>query len=113
MWGYASERLVKTGLQFCGLRMGDHSKGGINTMFNTGTVGGVAANVFGSGFPRNYIPSFAWGGAHGFATFQLPKVIEMAEAMCERRKVAFTTDDSEILEHVFLETKKNRFWEKQ
>jgi UDP-N-acetylglucosamine diphosphorylase/glucosamine-1-phosphate N-acetyltransferase len=113
VWSYASERFVKTGLQFCGLMMGDHSKAGINTMFNTGTVVGVAANVFGSGFPRNYIPSFAWGGAHGFETFQLPKVIEMAKAMCERRKVAFTTDDREILEHVFLETKKNRFWEKQ
>lgn len=113
IWSYASERFVKTGMQFCGLMMGDHSKAGINTMFNTGTVVGVAANIFGPGFPRNYIPSFAWGGAGGFDTFQLPKVFEMAKAMCDRRKVEFTKEDEEILEHIFQETQKNRFWEKQ
>lgn len=113
VWSYAEKRFARTGLQFCGLMMGDHSKAGINTMFNTGTVVGVASNIFGSGFPRNFVPSFAWGGAHGFETFQLPKVFEMAEAMCERRKVTFTAADKRIMEHIFELTASNRFWEKQ
>jgi UDP-N-acetylglucosamine diphosphorylase/glucosamine-1-phosphate N-acetyltransferase len=112
VWSYAAERFVPTGLQFCGLIMGDHSKSGINTMFNTGTVVGVAANIFGAGFPRNFIPSFAWGGAQGFDTFQLPKVFEMAEAMCARRNVEFTEADRSIMEHVFRLSAANRFWEK-
>ncbi|MEM8893572.1 MAG: putative sugar nucleotidyl transferase, partial [Bacteroidota bacterium] len=73
LWNYARERFIDTGLQFCGLMMGDHSKAGINTMFNTGTVVGVGANIFGDGFPRTFIPSFAWGGASGFSTFKLSK----------------------------------------
>ena len=68
VWNYAKHRFIKTGLQFCGLIMGDHSKSSINTMFNTGTVVGVSSNVFGAGFPRNFVPSFAWGGAAGYET---------------------------------------------
>ncbi len=111
LWSYKSERFEKTGLTFCGLMMGDHSKSGINTMFNTGTVIGVAANIFGSGFPRNFVPSFAWGGAQGFETFQLKKMFQVAEAMCSRRNVSFTDTDRKIMEHLFADSAKHRFWE--
>jgi len=112
LWNYNSERFEKTGLTFCGLMMGDHSKSGINTMFNTGTVVGVAANIFGSGFPRNFVPSFSWGGAHGFETFQLKKMYQVAEAMCARRNVQFTDIDKEIINEIFRQTSRYRFWEK-
>lgn len=108
IWDYATERFAKTGLQFCGLIMGDHSKCGINTMFNTGTVVGVSANIFGSGFPRNFIPSFSWGGAAGFTTYQLRKVFEVAEVVMQRRNIVLTEDDKQILEHVFEETSQYR-----
>jgi len=78
LWNYGKRGFLSTGLQFCGLMMGDHSKCGINTMFNTGTTVGVSANIFGGGFPRNFIPSFAWGGPAGFTTFQLGKALESA-----------------------------------
>ena len=80
MWDFDSSRFKDTGLQFCGLIMGDHSKCGINTMFNTGTTIGVSANIFGDGFPRNFIPSFAWGGAAGFSTYPTKKVFENRQA---------------------------------
>lgn len=111
LWSYRSERFEKTGLTFCGLMMGDHSKSGINTMFNTGTVVGVAANIFGSGFPRNFIPSFAWGGAQGFETFQIKKAFQVAEAMCARRNVTFGEMDKAILKEVYEQSKKFRYWE--
>ncbi|MFA6260996.1 MAG: GlmU family protein [Bacteroidia bacterium] len=112
LWSYRTGKFEKTGLTFCGLIMGDHSKCGINTMFNTGTVVGVAANIFGSGFPRNFIPSFAWGGAQGFETFQLKKMYQVAVAMCSRRNVEFTTDDQAIIDEVFRLTATYRLWEK-
>lgn len=112
LWDYTTEKFAKTGLTFCGVMMADHAKCGINTMFNTGTVVGVGANVFGSGFPRNFIPSFAWGGAQGFDTFVLNKFYKTAEAMCSRRNIAFTDDDKAIIEHVFAQTAKYRFWER-
>ncbi|MFO7720504.1 MAG: GlmU family protein [Gillisia sp.] len=108
LWDYESEGFARTGLQFCGLMMGDHSKCGINTMFNTGTVVGVSANIFGSGFPRNFIPSFSWGGSGGMTTYKTIKAFEVAEVVMERRKIEFTNDDKAILEHVFEETKKWR-----
>ena len=108
LWNYHEERFTNTGLQFCGLMMGDHSKCGINTMFNTGTVIGVSANIFGSGFPRNFIPSFSWGGAAGFTTYQLNKVIEVAKVVMKRRELQFSEIDENILQHVFDETAKNR-----
>ena len=108
LWNYQVERFTNTSLQFCGLMMGDHSKCGINTMFNTGTVIGVSANIFGSGFPRNFIPSFSWGGAAGFTTYQLNKVIEVAKVVMERRDFQFSELDENILQHVFDETAKNR-----
>ena len=104
LWSYETERFAKTGLQFCGLIMGDHSKCGINTMFNTGTVVGVSANIFGSGFPRNFIPSFSWGGASGFTTYQTKKVFEVAEIVMKRRAIVFDEKERNILEHVFEET---------
>lgn len=113
LWNYRSEKFEKTGLTFCGLIMGDHSKCGINTMFNTGTVVGVGANIFGSGFPRNFIPSFAWGGAQGFETFQLTKFYKTAEAMCARRNIQFDETDKAILQHVYTESQRFRFWEKE
>ena len=108
LWDYETGRFAKTGLQFCGLMMGDHSKCGINTMFNTGTVVGVSANIFGSGFPRNFIPSFSWGGASGFTEYKTNKVFEVAEVVMKRRDMIFDEKDQKILEHVFEETKKYR-----
>lgn len=108
LWDYQTESFAKTGLQFCGLMMGDHSKCGINTMFNTGTVIGVSANIFGSGFPRNFIPSFSWGGSAGFTVYLTKKAFEVAEIVMSRRHVEFTEQDKAILEHVFEETKKYR-----
>ncbi|MFD2550630.1 GlmU family protein [Bizionia sediminis] len=108
LWDYQTERFAKTGLQFCGLMMGDHSKCGINTMFNTGTVVGVSANIFGSGFPRNFVPSFSWGGSNGFTTYLTDKAFEVAQVVMSRRDVTFTEQDAAILEHVFEDTKKFR-----
>ena len=108
LWSYETEGFAKTGLQFCGLMMGDHSKCGINTMFNTGTVVGVSANIFGSGFPRNFVPSYSWGGASGFATYLPKKAFETAKIMMSRRGLEFNTQEEAILNHVFEETKKWR-----
>ncbi|SHN04010.1 GlmU family protein [Polaribacter sp. KT 15] len=108
LWSYETNRFAKTGLQFCGLMMGDHSKCGINTMFNTGTVIGVSANIFGSGFPRNFVPSFSWGGAAGFTTFQMKKVYEVVTAVMKRRSLVFDEKDQKILDHIFEETKQYR-----
>ncbi|GGW66822.1 UDP-N-acetylglucosamine diphosphorylase/glucosamine-1-phosphate N-acetyltransferase [Winogradskyella epiphytica] len=108
LWDYETGGFAKTGLQFCGLMMGDHSKCGINTMFNTGTVVGVSANIFGSGFPRNFVPSFSWGGSSGFVTYKTNKAFEVAEVVMGRRNEEFTDMDKAILEHVFEETKQYR-----
>jgi UDP-N-acetylglucosamine diphosphorylase/glucosamine-1-phosphate N-acetyltransferase len=108
LWDYNTEKFAKTGLQFCGLMMGDHSKCGINTMFNTGTVVGVSANIFGSGFPRNFVPSFSWGGNGGFTTYLTNKAFEVAEVVMSRRDIELTEVDKEILLHVFEITKKFR-----
>jgi UDP-N-acetylglucosamine diphosphorylase/glucosamine-1-phosphate N-acetyltransferase len=101
IWSYETENFAKTGLQFCGLMMGDHSKCGINTMFNTGTVVGVSANIFGSGFTRNFIPSFSWGGAKGFTTYLTSKAFEVAQVVMLRRGIELSEQESAILEHVF------------
>ncbi|MCS5663354.1 MAG: GlmU family protein [Flavobacteriales bacterium] len=101
LWNYATGRFAHTGLQFCGLIMGDHSKCGINTMFNTGTVVGVSANIFGTGFPRNFIPSFSWGGPQGQSTYQTTKVFEVAEKVMERRNLVFNDKERAILTKVF------------
>ncbi len=108
LWDYQTEGFARTGLQFCGLMMGDHSKCGINTMFNTGTVVGVSANIFGSGFPRNFVPSFSWGGSSGFKTYLTRKAFEVAEVVMKRRNVDLTDQDKAILEYIFEETQKYR-----
>lgn len=108
LWNYATERFEQTGLQFCGLMMGDHSKTAINTMFNTGTVIGVNSNIYASGFPRNFVPSFSWGGATGFSTYYPKKAFEAAEVMMARRGVTFDKVEADILDHVFEITKKWR-----
>jgi len=108
LFNYASESMKDTQLQFCGLMMGDHSKCGINTMFNTGTVVGVAANIFGSEFPPTHIPSFAWGGADSMEIYQLEKMFETAERVYQRRGLELTAEEKNILTHVFDVTKSFR-----
>lgn len=102
-YSYETRETEKTDVQFMGLIMGDHSKCGINTMFNTATVVGVSANIYGAGFPDKMIPSFTWGGSEGMIPFRLDKAIEVAKAMMSRRKVEFTEGDLKIFE--FLSAK--------
>jgi UDP-N-acetylglucosamine diphosphorylase/glucosamine-1-phosphate N-acetyltransferase len=104
LWSYNKKGFIDTGLQFCGLVMGDHSKCGINTMFNTGTVVGVSANIFGDGFPRNFIPSFSWGGAQGFSVYKTDKAFETAEKVFSRRGLEFNQMEKDILSHIFDQT---------
>ncbi len=101
-WSYADNDYVNTSLQFCGLMMGDHSKCGINTMFNTGTVVGVCANIFGAGFPKKFIPSFYWGSADESEMFLIDKAIDLARRVYERRGKTFDADDKALLEHLFM-----------
>lgn len=108
LWDYETGRFSKTGLQFCGLIMGDHSKCGINTMFNTGTVIGVFTNIYGSGFPRNFVPSFSWGGASGFTEYKTTKAFEVVEVVMQRKNIVFDAIEQRILEHIFEETKQYR-----
>lgn len=103
LWNYRTKRFANTGLQFAGLIMGDHSKSAINTQFNTGTVVGVAANIFKSGFTPNLIESFSWGGMKGDEKFKLEKAYEVAELAMARRKVTFTEEDKNILKHIYTE----------
>ncbi len=106
LWDYPENRYVSTGLIFCGLVMGDHSKCGINTMFNTGTVVGVSSNIYGGDFPPKFVPSFNWGGVAGFTTYQLNKACETAERVFERRHKKFDKVERAILAKVFsLDTK--------
>ncbi len=108
LWSYSQKSFVDTGLQFCGLIMGDHSKAGINTMFNTGTVVGVNANIFGSGYQRNFIPSFSWGGTAGFKIYNIRKAIQVAESVFARRNRVFEEAEKEILINVYDVTASNR-----
>ncbi|WP_026968594.1 GlmU family protein [Algoriphagus terrigena] len=112
LWDYTKGTFANTGLQFCGLMMGDHSKCGINTMFNTGTVVGVSAFIFGAGYPRNFIPSFSWGGAEGLSTFIIAKFDETVRAVVARRGKEWAAEDKEIMERVFELTKSYRIWDK-
>jgi UDP-N-acetylglucosamine diphosphorylase/glucosamine-1-phosphate N-acetyltransferase len=113
IWNYGKQGFVDSGAMFVGLFMGDHSKCSINTMFNTGTVAGVSSNIFGEGFPRTIIPSFSWGGAAGYATYQLNKAFETARRVMDRRSLPFTKDDEAILKNVFEITANERVWEKK
>ena len=108
LWNYREEKMLNTGLQFCGLIMGDHSKCGINTMFNTGTVVGVNANIYGAGFPLNFVPSFSWGGAAEFTTYKLEKAFEVAAEAMKRRDRPCDQVEKDILTSVFEMTEKYR-----
>ena len=112
LWNYPLGRFEKTGTQFCGVIMGDHSKTAINTILNTGTVIGVSTNIFGPGFPRNFIPSFAWGGHHGFSTYATDKAFATMERVMERRKKEFSIGDRLIMLRLFEDTAEHRRWEK-
>jgi len=101
LWSYLEENFVDTGLQFCGLMMSDHSKAGINTMFNTGTVVGVACNIFGGDFPAKFIPSFSWGGAKGFEKYDFEKFLETAELMMQRRNRSLLKEEKEVLRKLY------------
>ncbi|APD05612.1 glucose-1-phosphate thymidylyltransferase [Flavobacteriaceae bacterium UJ101] len=105
LWNYATNKFEKTGLQFCGLIMGDHSKCAINTQFNTGTVVGVCANIFEAGFPKNMIPSFTWGSS---SEYRVTKAHSVAKKVMIRRNVEFNELDAQILEYVFEETAESR-----
>lgn len=113
IWSFEEEAFTDSGLQFCGLLMGDHSKCGINTMFNTGTVVGVCANIFGPGFPRNFVPSFAWGGAGGFSTYKPEKALDTISRVFARRNRALSQVEKEILLEVYERSAKFRVWEKK
>lgn len=108
LWNETKKTFEKTGLQFCGLMMGDHSKCGINTMFNTGTVVGVSCNIYGAGFPRNFIPSFSWGSANGFIEYQLNKAMDTASSVYARRHLDFNQIERSLFEYIFETTKDQR-----
>jgi UDP-N-acetylglucosamine diphosphorylase/glucosamine-1-phosphate N-acetyltransferase len=112
LWNHGTGGFEDTGLQFCGLMMGDHSKCSINTMFNTGTVVDVSANIFGEGFPRNYIPSFSWGGSGGYTTYKIDKALETAGRVMARRNIPLDKVEQEILIAVYKMTAVTRVWEK-
>ena len=101
LWNYEQERFAKTDLQFCGLMMGDFSRCSIHSTFNTATVVGICANLFGSGFPRTFLPSFSYGGAQGLKTYAFDKALEANAAMMERRGQLLTEIDTAILAEVF------------
>lgn len=107
LYNYKEEAMVDTGLQFCGLMMADHSKCGINTMFNTGTVVGVGSNIFGGGFPPTHIPSFSWGGSDGFEIYKLDKLFETAERVYSRRNLHLTAEEKDVLREVFKITEES------
>ncbi|MDD3876969.1 MAG: GlmU family protein [Bacteroidales bacterium] len=109
LWNYATTKFENTGMQFCGLIMGDHSKCGINTMFNTGTVVGVSASIFGAGFQRNFIPSFSWGGVNGFVNYEINKAIDVAKRVMTRRNMKFDEIEDEILRTIYDKTLQYKF----
>jgi UDP-N-acetylglucosamine diphosphorylase / glucose-1-phosphate thymidylyltransferase / UDP-N-acetylgalactosamine diphosphorylase / glucosamine-1-phosphate N-acetyltransferase / galactosamine-1-phosphate N-acetyltransferase len=101
LYNYAAQALKETGELFCGTFMGDYTKAGISTMFNTGTVLGVSVNVFGAGFQEKYVPSFTWGGkAEGYEPYRFEKAISVIQATMERKNLALSEFDYEILKHL-------------
>jgi UDP-N-acetylglucosamine diphosphorylase/glucosamine-1-phosphate N-acetyltransferase len=108
IWNEHTNKSVNTGLTFCGLFMGDHSKCAINTSFNTGTVVGVSSNIFGNGFPEKFIPSFGWGGSEGMTTYSIDRAMETANRMMGRRDKQLNEADKKMFAHIFEQTKKQR-----
>jgi len=113
VWNYELERYANSGEQFCGLVMGDHTKCGINTMLNTGTVTGIFGNIFGAGFPEKFLPSFTWGGVTDSATYDLAKALKVAEKVYQRRNKPFDEVEQNIIKAIFEQTRKYRSWEKE
>lgn len=101
MWNYKAKKFTNTGLTFAGLIMGDHSKCSINSMFNTGTVIGVSCNLFGTGFHRNFVPSFTWGSPAGYIRFNYDKALEVAKLMMKRRELEPDENDKSILNYIY------------
>ncbi len=108
LWSIEQHTFVPTGQTFCGTIFGDHTKCGINTMFNTGTVLGISSNIYGHGFQRNFIPSFAWGGNAGLRLYEIDKAIEVAKRMMARRDVEMTRVDEKILKYIYRTTLRNK-----
>ena len=108
LWDYEAGKFSETGLQYCGLIMGDYSKCGINTMFNTGTVVGICANIYGNGYMPKFIPSFSWGNNEGFVDYQMDKAIETIRTVMDRRGKMFNKKDKLVLQHIFDFTAKYR-----
>lgn len=111
LWNHNKKSFIDTGLQFCGLIMGDHSKCGINSMFNTGTMVDVFANIYGADFLPNYIPSFSWGGSGGLTTYMFEKALQTARKVLERRNLTLSEIDHDILQTVYKMTAEQRPWE--
>ncbi|MDH6599559.1 hypothetical protein M2306_000253 [Myroides gitamensis] len=109
VWSYETQAVENTGLQFCGLMMGDHSKSGINTMFNTGTVVGVACSIFGGGFPKTFLPSFTWGGKDLDDVYEVDKAIKTMQIVMSRRHIEWTAVEEKIIRHLAEENKLERF----
>lgn len=108
IWDEHNFKSVQTGLTFCGLLMADHSKCAINTMFNTGTVVGVSANIFGGGFPEKFVPSFTWGGSEGITSYQLNRAMDTANRMMERRGRYLSPEELKMYEYIFTITQEQR-----
>ncbi|WP_038030977.1 GlmU family protein [Thermonema rossianum] len=109
VWSYLHNDYIDTGLQFCGLTMGDHAKAGINTMFNTGTVVGVAANIFGGDFPPKHIPSFSWGGAHyGWQLYRLEELFRTAGRMMQRRGKQLSEAEKQVLTYLYEQSRQTK-----
>ncbi len=102
------DELINTHSQFVGMAMGDFSRTGINTMFNTGTIVGVGCNIFGTGFPPKVIPSFTWGGAEAMVDYRLDKFMETARRMLKRRFKELTAEEEAILVHIHQNTENDR-----
>lgn len=104
VWSYETLSYESTGLQFCGLMMGDHSKSGINTMFNTGTVVGVGCSIFGGGFPATFIPSFTWGGIESSTIYDIDKALQTMRIVMDRRHIELTVEEEEIIRYIASQT---------
>jgi UDP-N-acetylglucosamine diphosphorylase/glucosamine-1-phosphate N-acetyltransferase len=105
IWDEATNKSVQTGLTFCGLMMGDHSKCAINTMFNTGTVVGVSCNIFGGGFPEKFVRSFTWGGVETTSAYDFNRAMETAARMMARRGQPLTTAQTDIYKYILDNSK--------
>jgi UDP-N-acetylglucosamine diphosphorylase/glucosamine-1-phosphate N-acetyltransferase len=108
LWSIAQNTFVSTGQTFCGTIMADHSKCGINTMFNTGTVVGVSSNIYGHGYQRNFLPSFVWGSTSGLKQYEIEKALDVAKIMYMRRGLEMQEVDRKILYSVYKMTLKNK-----